>query len=889
MRRLYQWILSLAPEDFRERYRHEFMDVHAQRARDRRPGLRGVGFDIREIIGAVGLVLRLHVGGLRVHGKGSREGRTSMMETLVQDVRFAVRSLRRNPGFAATAVLVLALGIGANTAIFSAANAFFFRPLPFAEADRLVSLFESNPEFGWTHENSAPANVFDWEEQVEAFEDVGTYASFTEEITWISDEGDPTIFSLTSVSGDLFDVLGVRPHLGRIFHPDETWAPDDGVVVLSHALWTREFGADPGVIGRTLSFGEETVEIVGVMPRGFTFPTDRTELWKPWGWQKAYLDQVWFRRAHWVFPVARLTPDVTPEEANAQLQVVVQRLSAEYPETNRVMGAGLMPVRDFLTMDVRTPLLLLGGAVGILLLLACVNVANLVLIRGAGRTSEVALRHALGAGRGRVLRLMLTESFVLAGTGGLLGLAGGWAGVRMIQRFSPLGITGLTELTLDARVVLFVVGVSVLSGTLFGVLPALRSSSGGVRARLQARGQSGAGGGRLVNVLVGAEVALALLLVVGAGLLVRSFWILRDVHPGFTTEGTMAVKFEVPEARYENRDQVLAFYDRLIEALEARPGISKAGLVAQLPLNGFNWSSQFQAEGWPPDRVGFEIQHRPADEGYFEVMGIPLRSGRMFGPADRADATRVVLINETLAETYFPGEDPVGQRIAYDRAANENPDDNSWWEIVGVVADQYQESLAEAPKPEVFENGNQNWGRERFVVVRTDGEPLAALPAVRSALMELDPLIPISEVKEMRQVWSDSLSRERFLLMLLSVFGVVALMLSAVGVYGVTAQAARTRTREIGIRMALGAEAGAVVRLMVRQSLSVVGVGLTIGVVGALLGSRALTRFLYGIEPRDPGTITAVVALLGVVAAIASYLPARRATAVDPVSSLRSE
>lgn len=899
VRRVLQWLLRWAPHSFDDARRREFIEVHDRRASEGRGPGGTFLFALREIAGAVALVHRLRGeearAARRAHETTTRGG-GSMLDTLGQDIRFAARSLRRNPGFTATAVVVLALGIGANTAIFSAANAFLFRPLPFPDADRLVSLYESNPEFGWTHANSAPANALDWQEQVEAFDDVAIYSSFLSEAVWIGDDGEPRLFELSSVSGNFFDVLDVRARIGRTFLPHETWAPDDKVAVLSHGLWTTEFGADPDVIGRTMAFGGgSTVEIVGVMPPEFSFPSSQTQIWTPWGWETGARDQLWFRRAHYVLPIARLAPGVSQEEADAQLQVVVARLSAEYPETNRVMGAGFMPMRQFLTREVRTPLVLLVGAVAVLLLLACVNVANLVLLRGAGRSREVALRYALGAGRARVIRLMLTESFLLAFVGGAVGLGLGWGGVLLIERLTPLGIDGLTGLALDGRVILFVGLATVASGALFGLLPALRTAEGRVHAALKEGGRGDVGGGarsRLVQLLVGAEVALALLLVVGAGLMVRSFWLLRDVDPGFTTQGTLAVQFQIPSSRYENRDQVLAFYDRFLENVEARPGIESAGSGRQLPLNGLSWSSQFQAEGWPPDRVGFEIQHRAADAGYFETLEIPLVSGRMFGPDDRADAPRVVLVNQTFAETYFPGEDPVGQRIAYDRAANESPDDHNWWEIVGVVADQYQTSPGQPPVAEVYENRNQDWSRSHWVVVRASGDPLDAVPTVRSVLTEMDPLIPIGEVRVMTEVWRASMAREQFLLVLLGVFGVVALMLAAVGVYGVTAQAARARTQEIGIRMALGAGGGSVVRLMLRQGLAVVAVGLGVGVGASLLTGRlvsSFSSFLYGVEANDPGTIAAVVALLGGVAAVALYVPARRATTVDPVTSLRVE
>ncbi len=584
-----------------------------------------------------------------------------------------------------------------------------------------------------------------------------------------------------------------------------------------------------------------------------------------------------------------MAPGITVEEANAQLQVVVSRLQKEYPETNRVMGAGLTPLRDFLIKDVRTPLLVLLGAVGVLLLFACTNVANLMLVRANDRTREIALRYALGAARLRVVRQMLAESAIIALGGGVMGLVIGWIGVRAIAASSPLGIEGATSLVLDHRVVLFTGISACLSGVLFGTAPVLRTMTGELYDSLRegARGASRSRGSmRTVSALVTVEVALALLLVVGAGLMIRTSMSLRGVDPGFEPEGVLAVQFNVPSARYAERDQVLAFYDQFIEALEARPGVTKAGTVQQLPLGGASWSSGFQAEGWPPERIGVEILHRRADAAYFEAVETPLIRGRQFQPTDGPDDPFVVLINETFAAEHFPGEDPIGQKIAFESRPSAA---STWFEIVGIVGDQHQQSLGIEPRAEVFENRNQDWGRSSWVVVRGEGKTAGLGPIVRDVLKDLDPLIPVARTRSLRDVWSGSMARERLVLMLLGIFGVVALLLSLVGVFGVTAQAARRRTQEIGIRMALGASAGTVLRMMLRHGLVVVGSGLAIGLVLSLVATRALASLLYGVEPTDPGTLISVALLLGGTALLACYVPARRATQVDPVRSLRAE
>lgn len=456
-----------------------------------------------------------------------------------------------------------------------------------------------------------------------------------------------------------------------------------------------------------------------------------------------------------------------------------------------------------------------------------------------------------------------------------------------VAGLTPLGIEGATSPVLDARVVGFTLAVAAASGIAFGLVPALRSPGPELHRALTEGGRGGAPGGaglRTAGALVAVEVALALLLAVGAGLMLRSFWLTRQVDPGFRKDGVLAIQFPVPSARYQNRDNVPAFYDRLTEALEARPEIERAGLVAQLPLTGTSWSSQFQARGWPPERVGFEILHRRADRGYFETLDIPLIRGRLFDAGDRAGSPLVVLINETFARQHFPGEDPIGQRIAYDRGAT---DSSTWYQIIGIAGDQHQVSPSQPARAEVFENRNQDWGRTNWVVLRTRVEPMSALPVVRSILRELDPLIPIAQARTLHGVWRESMAREEFVLTLLTVFGGVALLLAAVGVYGVAAQAARQRTREIGIRVALGAAGPQVIRLMLRRSLTMVGAGLAAGLIASLLAARALGTVLYGVAPHDPTTLAAVAALLASAAGLACYLPARRATRGDPVQALR--
>jgi predicted permease len=889
MERVVRLSLRLTPQWFRERHGDDVVATH--RARVAAAAALGrmalVRLNVKELIGAIALVLQPR-SGMRVAPAAPLPRRESRMTGLMQDVRFAARTMLRNPGWAATAVAVLAIGIGASSAMFSALNAFFFRPLPFAAPERLVMLYETNPEFSWTDAAAAPANMIDWREQLSSFDDVAGFADFSSSISAIID-AQPVALTGAQITGNFFSVLGVRAALGRTPQWEDTWQQERPWVILSDAAWRAYFGGDSSAIGRTFALGATDVEVAGVMPAGFSFPSAETQLWFSFGWQPSAREEVWFRRAHFVRPIARLAAGTSLERANTELQALVQRLQREYPATNSVMGAGVMPARDFLIREVRRPLLILFGAVALLLLLACANVANLTLVRGAERTREIALRHALGASRVRVARQLLTESVVLALAGGVVGIVIGWLGVKGIELLMPLGIDGATSVALDVRVVLFTLAASLTCGILFGLAPALRSTAGRLRDAMTDDGSNSTLGRRGlhgIGALVTAEVALALLLVVGAGLMMRSFLLMRDVHPGFRTERVIGIQVTAPASRYPERDNVLSFQARLLEALEGRPGIERAGMVGQLPLAGISWSSQFQAAGWPPERVGFEIVHRRADAAYFDALDIPLVRGRMFGNSDGPEAPFVVLINETFAREHFPNEDPIGQRIAFDRVAT---DSSTWYEIVGIVADQHQVSPAQPARAEVFEHRTQDWARSGWIVLRTTTDPLEVIPSVRAALHDIDPLIPISRVRAMREVWSTSMAREEFILTLLMLFGGMALLLAAVGVYAVAAQAARRRTREIGIRMALGAGRSHVLTLMLRQTFAAAAAGVAIGLVLALFASSALRSVLFGVAPHDPPTLAAVVALLSGVAAVACYLPARRALTRDPIRSLKQE
>ena len=883
-------LLRLTPAPFRERYFREILEVHRLRMADARARgpLTIAKLSVHEVVGSLLLAPRLRLSTRSPHPEPSHGRFTLAFDHVVNDFRISARSLRRDPLFTAMVVVVLALGVGAVTAIFSAVNAYFFRPLPFADEARVVALYETNPEFRWVDAEAAPANALDWREQVDAFEDLAFYSDFLADVTWLG-EGEPRLLGATSVSGNFFTVLGVRPLLGQVPQWSDTWSESADLIVLSHKAWATYFGADSSLVGGSIELSGRTLRVAAVMPAGFSFPFDGVDVWGMMGWNREAREQNWFRRAHFVRPLARLAPGVTLEEADAQLQVVVTRLQRDYPETNRLMGAELTGARDFFIRGVRTPLLILSAAVALLLTLACVNITNLMWVRSFERSRDVAVRAALGASRWRIVRHALTESGILGLCGAGLGLMVGWWGVRALAHVNPVGIQGATSLVLDARVVVATVVAALFASLVFGLLPALRNGDGRLSDTLKEGsrgGGSGRSGLRAARLLVGVEVALALVLLLGAGLVSRSFLQIRAVDPGFQIDGVLGVELSIPEARYPDRARVLEFWERFAEMLEARPEIESAGTVARLPLDGPNWSSQVKAEGWSDERVAFEVQHRAADRGYFETLGIPLLQGRLFEASDGPETPNVVVVNESFAQVHFPGENPLGQRIAYDRV----PDETSiWYEIVGVVGDQNQVSPAQAPDPEVFEFREQDWSRSMQVVVRSSLDPLTVLPTVRSVLAELDPLVPIADARPLQQVWRRSIAQEERILTLLGIFGVVALLLATVGVYGVTAQAARMRTHEIGVRLALGASDRDIIRMMLRQGLVVIAVGLGVGMLVAVVAAQSLRSLLFEVSPGDPLTLSVALALLAGAALAASYLPARKATRVDPRSSLQTD
>jgi putative ABC transport system permease protein len=808
---------------------------------------------------------------------------------VVRDVRYSLRTLWHDRGLAIAGVLTLALGIGATTAVFSAVNAVMLRELPFADSDRLVAVWEENPERNWYKEDAAPANYLDWRDRVRAFEGLAGYTDFLMNVTLVG-EGEPRILAASDVTGNFLPVLGVRPAVGRGFEPADDWDNGQRPLLISHRVWRELFRSDSSVVGRTVSLGDgRRWQIVGVMPEQFAFPTPATDVWKPMLWKTSFRSQVFFRRAHWMRVVGRLRPGVTAGQAEAQLKAVARQLEAEYPATNARMGAGITPIREWIVGDTRMPLIVLLAAAGILLLIACVNVGNLLLVHALGRSRDVALRFALGATRARVARQALTESLVLSALGGAGGFAVGWVGARALLAMQPEGMLPVTEISLDARLCLFAIALTTLSGLLFGLAPTLIATRQAPADALSASGRTFAGGGvgRWARHLVVAEVALAVVLTIGAGLLLRSYHRLANVPAGFDARGVMTATLGVPRARYDSARKVIDFYESLLERVRSLPGVERAAAVRQLPATESSWSSGFSVAGRAPYGQA-SVLHREVLGDYFRVMRVPLIEGRPFDDRDAADGPPVAIVNEAFVKEFFPNESPMGLRISFERV----PDSTSTWRtIVGVVGSERQGSLATPPRPEVFAPFAQDLGHNMTIVARMQEarDPMSVAAPIRQAVRELDSLLAITALRPMTDVHSRALSRERFIGVLVGVFAATGMVLALVGVFGVLAQLVQTRWRELGIRLALGARGSQVRWLVVRHAAALLVLGIAAGLLVASGATRVLGTLLYEVRPLDALTYAAVALIIALTGLLAAWIPARRASGADPAVTLRTD
>jgi putative ABC transport system permease protein len=809
------------------------------------------------------------------------------MRTLLQDVRYAVRTLWKSPGFTVVAVLALALGIGANAAIFSVVKAVLLSPLPYPDPERLVWVREINPGSDIMDEPASAPDYNDWRTQGRSFEGVAAFGYAGGTIT--DGDREPERVAGMSTSANFFRVVGVAPALGRGFLPEEEAAGRNRVVVISHGLWQRRFGANPNVLGQTITITGNPHTIVGVAPANFKTPVPGPkppDLWFP----IAFNFDESRRRSDFLNVVGRLKEGATVEQARAELEALAARLAAEHPSTNAGWGVKVEPLHERVVGNVRQALWVLMGVVGFLLLISCANVANLLLARAAGRRQEIAVRTALGARRGRLVRQFLTESLLLGLAGGGLGLVLAAWGVELLVALSPGNIPRLEEVSLDARVLAFTFGVSVLTGVVFGLLPALSASKADLSVSLKEGGTrgstAGASSAALRGLLVVAEVAITVVLLAGAGLMIRSFMAIQSVDPGFRADRIMTFDFALPMTTYKEESQRATFFEQLTARAATLPGVERAAVIDALPLTGGGSVLGFVIEGrppLPPEKVQ-DANFFSVTPDYFDVMGIPSVRGERLTERHRADVPDVAVINEAMARRYWPGEDPIGKRLNIG-----DPEKTPWITVIGVVRDARTGGLDKEPYPQMYVPSAQFPYRAMTFVARTSGDPTSIAPALRHELAALDKDLPLYNVRTMEQVLCDSVSRRRFQMILIAAFAGVGLLLAAVGIYGVISYGVAQRRHEIGVRMALGARAADILKLVVGQGLGLTLAGVGLGLAGAFVLTRVLSSLLYGVSATDPLTFACVaVALLGV-ALLACLVPARRATQVDPMIALRYE
>jgi putative ABC transport system permease protein len=822
---------------------------------------------------------------------------TFLLAGLWKDLRYALRMLRKQPAFSAAAVLTLALGLGASTAIFSLIDAALLRALPFPDSNQLVVIWADSParKPGSPFPPPANADVAEWRGHTDSFARI---AAFAPRAADLADGGDPERVGAAGVTAGFFETLGVTPLLGRTLAPDEEMHGSPPVALISHGLWQRHFGGDPALVGKRVSINGDKRTIIGILPPDFDFPrraewpafspfASRTEVWLPLAFRAQDDGTGWSnwqsRNERSLIVIGRLKPGASLRQAQGEMDAFAVRRAHDYPDTHKDSNVKIVPLREQLAGHSYKSLLILFGAVSLLLLIACVNVANLLLARGVARQQEIAVRAALGAGRGRLIRQLLTECLLLAALATGFGLLVAEACLRVFLILNPLTYSRLDEASLDPVALGFAAFIALVTSAVFGLVPALQASRFDLRTSLHegSRGGDGAVRERVRAWLVTTEVAFALVLLTTAGLMVRSFLRVQAVQPGFRSDSVLVFDVQLP-SRYSNGASQVMVFQQLAARLEALPAVRAAGAIGYLPLGGGgNWGS-FTVEGEPPVRPGSEPKAERCwvTQGYFAAMGIPIRQGRVFTGRDTADQPRVVVINETLARQFFSSRDPLGKRV---RAGG------AWRTVVGVVFDAKSGSLEREAGPQLYLPHAQWPWPAMTVVLHTDGNPLALASAARSELKALDALLPAANVRTMEQVVSNAASSRRFNMALLAFFAVAALLLTMMGIYGVVAFLVGRRSREIGIRMAMGAQRGDILRLVLRQGMKPVAIGSLGGLVGSLAASRLIASQLYGVSSSDPLTLTSIVALLVAAALLACWLPACRATKVHPMEALRSD
>jgi putative ABC transport system permease protein len=836
----------------------------------------------------------LEVGGIEQVKERVRDIRKgAVMESLWQDLRYGLRMLLKKPGFTLTAVLMLALGIGANTAIFSVVNTVLLRPLPYAEPERLITpMGEKNDPRA--HTVVSYPDFLDWRDQTQTLESVAAYNQSSTLLR--RDDTEPELISGANVSADLFPLLRIQPVLGRAFTREDEQPAAAPVILISYSVWQRQFNADPNTIGRQLKRGPAGPgpTIIGVLPEGFRFPaqSSRTDYLRPLA--PTLGESAQRRGAYSLRVLARLKSGSTLQQAESEMRAIGERLEQQYPDEGFRLGGRFVSLYESVVGDVRTALLVLLGAVGLVLLIVCANVANLLLARAATRQKEIAVRTALGAGRFRIIRQLLTESLLLALTGGALGVLLSLWGVEMLAKNSALNLPRLKDASLDVRVLLFTLGVSALTGIIFGLAPALQAARVDLHDSLKEGGRSATAGtmhSRMRGLLIVSEVALSLVLLIGGGLLVKSFIRLRSVNPGFDPQNVLTTSLSLSKTKYPETEQQSALFAQLIERVRAVPGVETAAIIYPLPFGGSSTGNTFLIAGRPLPAPADKpaANYRAISPDYFHVMRMSLVRGRAFNEYDGAQSPAVIIVNETLARRFFAGQDPLGQRIVIERADGKMAAQDMR-EIVGIVGDVHHVGLDEEAGPEFYVPYKQAPESNMSVVVRTTGaNPTGIGSSLRDAIRAVDKEQYVPNIQPMTELIAESVADRRFNTLLVSLFAMVALLIASIGIFGVTSYTVTQRTHEIGVRMALGAQTGDVLRLILRQGLRLILFGIALGVTAALALTHVMAGMLYGVTPTDPLTFISISLLLAIVALLACFIPARRATKVDPMIALRYE
>jgi putative ABC transport system permease protein len=824
---------------------------------------------------------------------GQRVDPIPIMDTLLQDIRYAARKLLRAPGFTLVAVTTLALGVGATTAVFSIVSGVLLKPLPFAKPEQVVFISSTKGE-GQTNPMSA-LDFVDYRDQSKSFVGMAAYDRASMNAT--GGASGAVRLDAAQVGASFFDLLAAKPHLGRAFVASEDKAGANRVVVLGHHFWRDHFGADSRVVGQAIRLDGDPYTVIGVAPSSLTFPA-RVDVYVPLVFQPWMLDAR-NRGAHHLYAIGRVKNGITVASANVEVATIATRLAVQYPESNTGFGGRVIPLHERIVGKVDKPLYAMLGAVGLVLLIACANVANLLLVRAYARESEMAVRTALGAARRRIVRQLVTESLLLSAGGALLGVVlASWA-VAAVVAFGPSGLPRLHEVVIDGRVLAFAAGVGVITGILFGLVPALHAARPDVAQMLResVRGSSRGGSHRTRSALVIAEMALAVVLLVGAGLLIHSFVRLVNVDPGFNPERVVAFNLSLPSTKYRYERHVRSFASDLTQRLHQTPGTHEVGITFGRPLSNSGFMrTTFEVAGWPrstPDNRRVAQVHMTSP-GYFRAMGIPLRRGRLYTPAeDRPEAAPVIVVSEAFARKYFAAEDPLGKHvtlgITHDTAEAGRGEDTVQGRIVGIVGDVKQQDLATPSYPAVYAPFN-TWPIGFFtVLVRTEADPRALQRRIRSVVREMDADLPIFDLTTMTEAVSASVSQPRFYMVLLGAFAAIALLLAALGIYGVIAYAVSQRTRELGIRVALGATRQRIVRLVIAEGVWLAGIGVVLGIVASMALTRAIASLTFGVGKLDPVTLAAAPLTLMAAALLGCYLPARRAARVDPVIAMRND